>query len=603
MKIVSPTPPSFTIAQSATPVPLKDLISGLGIREEFVSFYGRNKAKISLDLLKNIHNPKGKYIVVAGMTPTPLGEGKSTSCIGISQALGAHLNKRVFTCIRQPSMGPTFGIKGGAAGGGYSQVIPMDEFNLHLTGDIHAVSVANNLLCAQIDTRIYHEKTCSTDLLFSKLFSKKPSETLLRRISKVGLNPLNIDSFTEEEKGRVVRLNIEPATIVPNRVVDVNDRMVRGITIGLGDAEGGKYVRNTKIDIAVSCEIMAVLALATGLANLHERLARMLVGYDFAGEPVTVDDLSLTGALTVLLKDALCPTLMQTLEGTPVFVHCGPFANIAHGNSSVIADEMALRLVGPEGFVLTECGFGSDMGLEKLVNIKCRQSGLRPDCVVLVATVRALKHHGNSDLAKGICNLEAHVSVGKKFNLPVVVCINQHFADTVSDLEFVRKAAISAGAAFCEIGNHFAQGGQGAVELANRIVQVTQSLTPPLPFTYATNDSLRVKVENVCKTIYGAAGIELSVEAENDLTQYEKLGFGHFSICMAKTQYSLSHDPLLLGRPTGFTVPISRCRASVGAGFIYLLIGPIMTMPGLPIRPAFYDIEIDLESGDVIGMF
>ena len=592
--------------------PITQLLAELGITE--ADTFGPHKAKVNLSIFDRLKNSQiGHYVVVAGITPTPQGEGKSTACIGLSQAL-ASVGKRVVTCMRQPSMGPTFGIKGGAAGGGRSQIVPMEEFNLHLTGDVHAISIANNLLCAQLDTRRFHEETCSTELLFEKLFPRgegglrKISKILESRILKLGLDPHNIDEFTLEQRALISRLNIDPNSIMINRVVDVNDRLLRGITIG----EGGKCARATQVDIAVSSEIMAVMALAEDLGDLKARLARMVVVFDAAGSCVTVDDLGLTGALTVLLKDALNPTLMQTMEGTPVFVHCGPFANIAHGNSSVIADQMALKLVGPNGYVVTECGFGSDMGLEKLVNIKCRQSGLAPSCVVLVATCRALKHHGfgtahelgaHAPLLTGLCNLEAHIGIAKNFNLPVVVCVNRHVGDSPDELEIVVRGALKAGADFAGIGDHFARGGEGATELAEMIVQACALPRSPLRFTYPSSHCLRDKITAVCTQIYGASAVDFSADSEKDIARFEKSGFSHFPICMAKTQYSLSHDPNLLGRPTGFTVPILRCRASVGAGFIYLLAGPIMTMPGLPIRPAFYDIDIDPKTGKIEGMF
>ena len=610
--IKSPVPSNIEIAQSISPVPIRELIQKLGLNEDNVDVFGRNKAKVHY--FENNDAPRGKYVVVAGMTPTSFGEGKSTACIGISQALGAHLNKRVFTCIRQPSMGPTFGIKGGAAGGGYSQVVPMDEFNLHLTGDIHAVSIANNLLCAQIDTRIYHEKTCSTDRLFEKLFpqegtkeakdgSFRVSEIMKSRIIKCGLDPAKISEWSFLERERVVRLNIDPSTIMVNRVVDVNDRMLRGIQIGLGPAEGGKYVRNSQVDIAVSCEIMAILALVSNLKDLHTRLGSMVVAMDTTGTPITVNDLGVTGALTVLLKDALNPTLMQTIEQTPVFVHTGPFANIAHGNSSIIAVKMALSLVGEAGYVLTECGFGSDMGLEKFMNIKCTQSqNLRPDCIVIVATCRALKMHGNGCLEAGMCNLEAHINIGKQFGSSIVVCVNKHVLDSKDELQFVINACMKSGADFAGIGDHYAQGGRGAIDVANMIIQACNRPSEYKPL-YIPELSLSEKIISVCVKIYGANGVAFSQTAKTQLELFEKLGYGKFSVCMAKTQYSLSHDPTLIGRPTGFTVPVNECHASVGAKFIYCLVGPIMTMPGLPIRPAFYDIDIDTKTGRVTGMF
>ena len=428
--------------------------------------YGKTKAKVHLsirDRLKDVQN--GKYIVVTAITPTPLGEGKTTTTVGLSQALGAHLGKKVFTCIRQPSQGPTFGIKGGAAGGGYSQIIPMEEFNLHLTGDIHAIIAANNLLAAAIDTRILHERNTPDDqVLFERLCppakdgSRRFAPVMLRRLRKLGIEKTNPNDLTPEERGRFARLDIDPDTITWRRVVDTNDRMLRQITIGQGPEEKG-MTRVTGFDIAVASEIMAILALATSLKDMRERLGRMVIGSSRAGDPVTADDLGTGGALTVLMKDTLMPNLMQTIEGTPAFVHAGPFANIAHGNSSIVADQIALKLVGPEGYVLTEAGFGADMGMEKFFNIKCRYSGLVPDCVVLVATIRALKMHGggpkvvagqplahvytqeNLDLLeKGCSNLIRHIGNARSFGIPVVVAVNRFKNDTTAEVDLVRAS-------------------------------------------------------------------------------------------------------------------------------------------------------------------
>src|SRR5216684_228230 len=399
--ILTRVPSDIEIAQAATPVPIDRIAAEAGIFPEELELYGKTKAKVHLtprDRLRDVQN--GKYIVVTAITPTPLGEGKTTTTVGLSQALGAHLNKKVFTCIRQPSQGPTFGIKGGAAGGGYSQIVPMEEFNLHLTGDIHAITAANNLLAAAIDTRVLHEKTTTDDqVLFDRLCpsakdgSRRFAPVMLRRLRKLGIHKTDPNTLTPEEQSRFARLDIDPDTITWRRVVDTNDRMLRQITIGQGEEEKGQ-TRVTGFDMAVASEIMAILALTTDLGDMRERLGRLVVGSNRAGVPITADDLGVSGALTVLMKDTIMPNLMQTIEGTPAFVHAGPFANIAHGNSSIVADQIALKLVGPDGYVLTEAGFGADMGMEKFCNIKCRVSGLAPNCAVLVATIRALKMHG-----------------------------------------------------------------------------------------------------------------------------------------------------------------------------------------------------------------
>src|SRR6202789_3293330 len=399
--ILTRVPSDIDIAQAATPLPIGQIATEAGILPEELDLYGKTKAKVHLSIRDRLKDsPNGKYIVVTAITPTPLGEGKTTTTVGLSQALGAHLGKKVFTCIRQPSQGPTFGIKGGAAGGGYSQIIPMEEFNLHLTGDIHAIIAANNLLAAAIDTRILHEKTTVDDqVLFDPLCpadkegNRRFSPVMFRRLQKLGIEKTNPNHLTAEERSRFARLDIDPDSITWRRVVDTNDRMLRGITIGQGPEEKG-FTRATGFDIAVGRDVMAIPALAVNLEDMRERLGRMVIGSNKAGEPITADDIGVTGALTVLMKDTIMPNLMQTIEGTPAFVHAGPFANIAHGNSSIVADQIALKLGGPGGYVLTESGFGADMGMEKFCNIKCRYSGLKPDGAVLVATIRALKMHG-----------------------------------------------------------------------------------------------------------------------------------------------------------------------------------------------------------------
>src|SRR5215469_17865166 len=469
--ILARVPSDIEIAQAATPVPIDKIAAEVGILPEELELYGKNKAKVHLsvrDRLKNV--PNGHYVVVTAITPTPLGEGKTTTTVGLSQALGAHLGKRVFTCVRQPSQGPTFGIKGGAAGGGYSQIIPMEEFNLHLTGDIHAITAANNLLAAALDTRIFHESTSTDEQLFDRLCpakkdgSRRFSPVMLRRLRNLRIQKTDPNQLTPEERSRFSRLDIDPDTITWRRVIDTSDRMLRGITIGQGPEEKGK-TRSTGFDITVASEIMAILALTTDLSDMRERLGRMVIGASRAGTPITADDLGVGGALTVLMKDAIMPNLMQTIEGTPAFVHAGPFANIAHGNSSIVADQIALKLVGPEGYVLTEAGFGADIGFEKFCNIKCRASGLAPDCAVLVATIRALKMHGggpkvvagqplpaayreeNLDLlADGSSNLVRMIQNAKHFGMHVVVAINRFATDTQAEVDLVRQVAIAAGA-------------------------------------------------------------------------------------------------------------------------------------------------------------
>jgi formyltetrahydrofolate synthetase len=625
--ILSRVPADIDISQSATPIPIDQMAVDAGILPEELELYGKTKAKVHLSIRERLKDvPNGKYVVVTAITPTPLGEGKTTTTVGLSQALGAHLGKRVFTCIRQPSQGPTFGIKGGAAGGGYSQIIPMEDFNLHLTGDIHAITAANNLLAAAIDTRLFHEQTtASDDKLFDRLCppkndgSRRFSSVMLRRLRKLGIGKTDPNQLTAEERSKFARLDIDPESITWRRVVDTNDRMLRQITIGQGKDEKG-ITRATGFDIAVASEIMAVLALATGLNDMRERLGRMVIGTDRAGTPVTADDLGIGGALTVLMKDALMPNLMQTLEGTPAFVHAGPFANIAHGNSSIVADQIALKLAGPEGYVLTEAGFGADIGFEKFCNIKCRYSGLTPNCAVLVATIRALKMHGggpkvvagrplppayteeNLELVERGCpNMAKMIATGRRHGLRVVVAINRFKDDTPAEVELVRKLALAAGADDAVVSNHWAEGGAGAVELARA---VTAACEKPSHFRhlYPLDLTIKEKIEIIVREVYGGAGVEYSPEAEGKIALYTRCGFDKLPICMAKTHLSLSHDPELKGVPTGFVVPVRNIRASVGAGFLYPLLGAMSTMPGLPTRPIYYEIDLDPATGRVIGL-
>ncbi|PNX72060.1 formate-tetrahydrofolate ligase-like protein, partial [Trifolium pratense] len=531
----------------------------------------------------------------------------------------------VVTCVRQPSQGPTFGIKGGAAGGGYSQVIPMDEFNLHLTGDIHAITASNNLLAAAIDTRIFHESTQSDKALFNRLCpankegKRSFSDVMFRRLKKLGISKTNPDDLTPEEVNKFARLDIDPESITWRRVMDINDRFLRKITVGQGPDEKG-MVRETAFDISVASEIMAVLALTTSLADMRERLGKMVIGNSKSGDPVTADDLGVGGALTVLMKDAIHPTLMQTLEGTPVLVHAGPFANIAHGNSSIVADKIALKLVGPGGFVVTEAGFGADIGTEKFMNIKCRYSGLTPQCAIIVATIRALKMHGGGPavvagkpldhayltenvalVEAGCVNLARHVLNSKAYGANVIVAINKFSTDTESELNAVRKAALDAGAYDAVICSHHAHGGRGAVDLGIAVQKACENATQPLKFLYPLDAGIKEKIEAIAKS-YGASGVEYSEQAEKKIEMYTKQGFSGLPICMAKTQYSFSDNAAAKGAPTGFILPIRDVRASIGAGFIYPLVGTMSTMPGLPTRPCFYDIDLDTTTGKVIGL-
>ena len=624
--ILTRVPSDIEIAQAATPLPIDQIASEAGILPEELDLYGKTKAKVHLSIRDRLKNsPNGKYIVVTAITPTPLGEGKTTTTVGLSQALGAHLGKKVFTCIRQPSQGPTFGIKGGAAGGGYSQIIPMEEFNLHLTGDIHAIVAANNLLAAAIDARMFHESSATDEQMFERLCppskdgSRKFPPVMLRRLRKLGISKTDPNELTPEERSRFARLDIDPDSITWRRVIDTNDRMLRQITIGQGPEEKG-FTRSTGFDIAVASEIMAILALATDLADMRDRLGRMVIGTNKAGEPITADDIGASGALTVLMKDAIMPNLMQTIEGTPAFVHAGPFANIAHGNSSIVADQIALKLVGPHGYVLTEAGFGADMGFEKFCNIKCRYSGLKPDAAVLVATIRALKMHGggpkvvagkalaheytteNLDLLeKGCSNLLRLIANVRSFGIPVVVGVNRFKDDTDKEVALVRKLAIDAGAADAVVSNHWAEGGAGAVELGKAVIAACEQKSD-FHFLYSLDLSIKDKIEKIVREIYGGAGVEYSPEAEKKVELYTRQGFDKLPMCMAKTQYSLSHDPNLKGAPSGFTVPVRDIRASVGAGFLYPLLGTMATMPGLSTRPGYYDVDLDTTTGRIIGL-
>ncbi|KAJ3020124.1 UNVERIFIED_CONTAM: tetrahydrofolate synthase [Siphonaria sp. JEL0065] len=638
LKLLTPVPSDIDIAMAQRPKPIKRVAAELGLFPSEFEEYGSSKAKISLSVLDRLkHRKDGKYIVVTGITPTPLGEGKSTTTIGLCQALGAHLKKTVFACVRQPSQGPTFGIKGGAAGGGYSQVIPMDEFNLHLTGDIHAITAANNLLAAAIDARIFHEATQSDAALFDRLCPKKKGVRNFSAVMKGRLERLGVSAekhedpelLTVEERAAFARLDIDVETITWQRVLDTNDRFLRKVVVGLGPQEQGK-TRETGFDIAVASECMAVLALTTDLADMRDRLGKMVVASSKSGQPITADDIGCGGALAVLMKDAIKPNLMQTIEGTPVLVHAGPFANIAHGNSSIIADRIALKLAGtdpafaggpnaePAGYVVTEAGFGADIGMEKFFDIKCRKSGLIPDAVILVSTVRSLKMHGggpeviagkplsevylaeNLELLEiGCQNMMKHITNARKFGVPVIVGVNRFSSDSDAELELVRKMALQAGAADAVVC------GLGAIDLANAVVRVTDEVKEEggFKFLYALDLPIEKKIEIIAKEMYGADGIELSELAKTKIEVYTRQGFGNPPICMAKTHLSLSHNPKLKGVPTGFTVPVRDIRASVGAGFLYPLLGEMQTMPGLSTRPGFFDIDVDTETGRVLGLF
>ena len=628
LNLVRPVPSDIDVAQAAEIKPILDVAEEVGILRSELELYGDYKAKVKLEILERLKDePNGKYIDVTAITPTPLGEGKTTTTVGLSQALGACLGKKVFTCIRQPSQGPTFGIKGGAAGGGYSQIIPMEDFNLHLTGDIHAITAANNLLAAAIDARMFHEMDLVDDeKMFNSLCpvdkkgQREFSPSMLRRLKKLGIDKTDPNQLTPEERSRFARLDIDPASVTWRRVIDTNDRYLREIETGLGPEEKGR-THHTGFDITVASEIMAILALTTSIRDMRERLGAMVIGTNRRGEAITAEDLGVAGALTVLMKDAIKPNLMQTLEGTPALVHAGPFANIAHGQSSIIADRIALKLVGKDGYVVTESGFGADIGMEKFMDIKCRYSGLIPQVVVMVATVRALKMHGggprvvagkplataytdeNLDLLQnGLPNLERHIKNALKYGVNVVVAVNSFATDTPAEVELVRKAALEAGAMDAVVSTHWMDGGAGAEELAKAVVRAAEKPTQ-FRFLYPLELSIKEKIEIVCKEIYGAEGVDYEPAAEEKVNLYTRLGFSQLPVCMAKTHLSFTTDPNVKGAPNGFRISVRDIRASVGAGFLYPLLGQMRTMPGLPTRPVFYDVDLDLETGKVLGLF
>ena len=564
-------PSDLEIARGVTPRPIADVAHDLGIADDELELYGPTKAKVTLEGIRRLEaeRPRGKYVLVTAITPTPLGEGKSTTSVGLAEGLN-HIGKKAAVCIRQPSLGPVFGIKGGAAGGGYSQVIPMEDFNLHLTGDVHAIGAAHNLAGAFLDNSLHHK------------------------------NPLGID----------------PHGILWPRVVDISDRALRHVVIGLGGREDG-IPRETEFVITVGSEVMAVLALATDIFDLRARLGRIVLATTTDGKPVTAEDLGVAGSMTVLLKDAIKPNLLQTLEGGPAFVHAGPFANIAHGNNSIIADRLALAT---NDIVCTEAGFGADMGAEKFFDIKCRASGLSPDAAVVVATVRALKMHGgvgkivagkpldpalledNPEAVRiGCANLAKQIENVTMFGVPAVVAINSFPTDTTAEVEAIREVALEAGADDAVVATHFTDGGRGAADLANA-VWAAASRGSQFQLLYPDDAPLGEKILTIATKVYGAAGIELLPAAKKALKLYEDLGFGRLPVCMAKTQYSLSHDAALKGRPSGFTVTVRDIRLSAGAGFITPLLGEMRTMPGLPSRPGGEKIDIDA-NGNIVGLF
>ncbi|KAF1813565.1 putative C-1-tetrahydrofolate synthase mitochondrial precursor [Eremomyces bilateralis CBS 781.70] len=636
LKLERPIPSDIAISRSQIPKLIGLVAKEVGIAPHELEPYGAFKAKVDLNILKRLeHRRNGRYIVVTGITPTPLGEGKSTTTMGLSQAIAGHLDRICFANVRQPSQGPTFGIKGGAAGGGYSQVIPMDEFNLHLTGDIHAITAANNLLAAAIETRMFHENSQKDAALYRRLVPTKGGKRqfvpiMFRRLKKLGIDKTNPDELTEEEIRKFARLDIDPDTITWRRVLDVNDRHLRGITVGQAGTEKGQ-TRVTGFDISVASECMAVLALSNSLADMRERLGKMVVASSRSGDPVTCDDLGAGGALTALMKDAIKPNLMQTLEGTPVFVHAGPFANISIGASSILADKLALKLAGTEpgedhnkktGVVITEAGFDFTMGGERFFNIKCRSSGLVPDTVVVVATVRALKVHGggpditpgaqlqevyrteNIDLLrKGCVNLNKHIANAKSFGVPVVVAINRFHTDTDAEIAVVREEALAAGADDAIPATHFADGGAGAVDLAHGILKAAEKPKPDFKLLYDLEGTVQERIDKIAKSFYGASAVEFSELAQKKVDMYQKQGFGNLPICVAKTQYSLSHDPALKGAPEGFTVPIRDVRMAAGAGYLYALAADIQTIPGLPTAPGYLNVDVDPETGEIDGLF
>lgn len=550
------------IAQGAKMKPITEVAAELGISEDYLIQYGKYKAKVSLDLMEELKDKNdGKLILVTAINPTPAGEGKTTTNIGLSMAFNK-IGKNAITAIREPSLGPSFGIKGGAAGGGYAQVVPMEDINLHFTGDFHAITTANNLISALLDNHI--------------------------------------------QQGN--ELGIDPRRIVWKRVLDMNDRALRHVVVGLGGRPNG-VPREDGFDITVASEIMAIFCLARDLEDLKERVGNIIIAYKYDGSPVYVKDIKAQGAVALIMKDAMAPNLVQTLENTPAFIHGGPFANIAHGCNSIIATKMALKLAD---YTITEAGFGADLGAEKFFNIKSRFAGLKPDAAVIVATVRALKHHGGSSkeelgqenldyLAKGFENLEKHIENVNKFGVPAVVAINRFPTDTERELDFLIDKCKEHGAE-AVISEVWAKGGDGAIDLAKKLVEVIESQKSNFKVLYDVNDSIKEKIEKIAKEVYGADGVDFTKACEKQIANIEKLGMDKMPICMAKTQYSLSDDPSLIARPMGFRITVRDIRISNGAGFLVALTGDIMTMPGLPKVPAANNIDI-LPSGEIVGLF
>jgi formate--tetrahydrofolate ligase len=560
---------SLDIARAARLRPIAELAAELGLREDEYDLYGRYKLKVRRRVLERLADrPDGREIVVTAMTPTPLGEGKTTTTIGLAQGLN-RIGVRAAPTIRQPSLGPVFGLKGGAAGGGFSQVLPMEDINLHFTGDMHAVAAAHNLAAAFLDNHL----------------------------------------FRGNER------NIDPATIRWPRVIDVNDRALRRVMLGLGEP---RDVRESEWHITAASEVMAILALTSDIRDLRRRLARVIVAETYEGAPVTLDDLHVAGAMTVLLREAIRPNLVQTLEGGPAFIHTGPFANIAHGNSSVIADRIALKLLDA---VVTESGFGSDMGFQKFVDIKCHLSGLRPAAAVIVATIRALKMHGGvghvvagkpldpvlfdedpSAVSRGCANLAQHIEIVRGYGVPAVVAINSFPTDRPSEVAVVRQAALAAGARAAVVSDHYARGGAGAEELARAVWQAAADDGHAFRFLSRDDATLEQRIVRIATRVYGADGVDFSGEAAKQLHEFERLGYGHLPVCMAKTALSLSHDPALKGRPTGFRIPIRDARLFAGAGFVTAYCGDMLMMPGLPSRPSGEKVDIDAD-GETVGLF
>jgi len=550
-------PSSLEIAQQAALRPILDVAAEAGLLADEIEPYGRFKAKVDLTVLERLADrPDGKLVNVTAITPTPAGEGKTTTSVSLTQGLGK-IGREPVLCLREASLGPVFGVKGGAAGGGYAQVVPMEDLNLHFTGDLHAITAANNLLAAMIDAHVLHGNT----------------------------------------------LGIDPITISWRRCLDMNDRSLRDVVTGLGGRANG-YPRQTGFDITAASEIMALVAVARDLADLRQRLGAITVGQTYEGEPVTAEDIRAAGSLAVLLKDAIKPNLVQTLEGQPAFVHCGPFANIAHGNNSLVADRVALKL---GEYVVTESGFASDMGMEKFFDITCRIGGLRPDAVVLVATVRALEHHagkpdgGEEAIEIGAQNLARHIRIVNGFGLQAVVAVNKFPTDTDEELELVRRLALEHGAYAAEVNEGFERGGEGAVALAEKVIEAAEQPSG-FDFSYPLDAPIEDKIRAIATKVYGADGIELLPAAKQKAATFEQSGLGDLPICMAKTHLSLSHDPALRNAPTGFTVPIRDLRPYTGAGWIVALCGDMMTMPGLGKTPAAFSIDVD-ENGETVGLF